>query len=227
MMKWKSTDEIPHAGTPIGAACGLTKLGHLTASSALCGNRSNRVSLCDCQNGSPRLNGVTDSRTRTIFALSGPMRRNNTGGSRSPRVLPTGFNSPSVARFVASPSTQDADTPATEMLPHIVIRGIGILPRRCERTPSWISPGEPPFRNLFLKPLRLCPSHGVAERQPCVPMGMNRDHNSDVPPCAGLFPGLFPQRAPLAVWRNSAGATLPVVCRRMITRSQTCRGEVI
>jgi hypothetical protein len=93
------------------------------------------------------------------------------------------------------------------MLPHIVIRGIGILPRRCERTPSWISPGEPPFRNLFLKPLRLCPSHGVAERQPSVSMGMNCEHNPDVPPCAGLFPGLFPLRCPLAAGQNSAGAT--------------------
>lgn len=164
-----------------------------------------------------RLKGVTGSPTRTIFALNGSMRRNNPGGSRAHHACyRRASTARPPARFGASPSTQDADTPATEMLPHIVFRGIGILTRRGERTPSCISPGEPDPRNVFLESLRHYPSHGAADRQPCVSMGRNCDHNPDVPPSAGLDPGLLPRRS-AAGCAEPGRCHLTVAFRSMIT----------
>lgn len=98
-MNLKSIDVIRHPATPMGADFGLFKFGHPTAAMAVSGNRVNRTSLSDCRNGSPRLNGVTGSPMRTIFALNGPICRINSGGSRAAIVLLTGLNSLSFSPF--------------------------------------------------------------------------------------------------------------------------------
>ena len=202
-MKRRSANQLPHSGTPTGASYGLIKLGHLTASSAVCGSCVNRVSLCDCHNGSPRLIGLSGPSTRTIA-----LNRLQAGATPARTASWSCYRRAQHARLISTKSrlphlsAQDADTPATEMLPHIVIRGIGILTRRCERTPSCISPGESGPGNVFPEPLRHCPSHGLALGQAGHQMDMNCGHAR----CANwrwTLPGALPP------WRTAESGAEP------------------